>query len=242
MSGTMHLRPRAPILQMLAGAACCISMHGQVTARLVEPAQASQHPHKAAHTQAPAAVVWLQPVTPGLQQSLAWRPQGSYRLLQKNKMFSPHLLVIPAGAIVSFPNGDPLFHNVFSLFDGKRFDLGLYEAGSSRDVRFEHAGISYIFCDIHPEMSAVVIALNTPLWAIATPDLEFHFTAVPAGTYEAHVWVEGEDHLALARWTHVVTVREHEPLELGEYRLKPANTPVHVDKFGHPYPKQPSDY
>ena len=82
-------------------------------------------------------------------------------------MFTPHLLVVPVGATVAFPNADPFFHNVFSLFDGKRFDLGLYEAGSSRNVHFERKGISYIFCNIHPQMAAIVIALTTPLWATA---------------------------------------------------------------------------
>ena len=67
-------------------------------------------------------------------------------------MFEPHLLIIPLGSTVSFPNLDPFFHNVFSQFNGKRFDLGLYEAGSTRDVRFDHEGVSYLFCNIHPEI------------------------------------------------------------------------------------------
>src|SRR6185312_16716588 len=57
--------------------------------------------------------------------------------------------------------------NVFSLFDGKRFDLGLDKAGSSRSVPFSREGVSHIFCNIHPEMSAVVLALSTPLYAVA---------------------------------------------------------------------------
>jgi hypothetical protein len=86
-------------------------------------------------------------------------PAQTPRLVQKNKSFEPHILVIPAGSMVEFPNHDPFFHNVFSLFEGKRFDLGLYEAGTSRMVRFDRPGISYIFCNIHPEMSAVIITL-----------------------------------------------------------------------------------
>jgi hypothetical protein len=58
---------------------------------------------------------------------------------------------------VEFPNKDPFFHNVFSLFEGKRFDLGLYEANSTKSVRFDHAGVSYIFCNIHSQMSAAVV-------------------------------------------------------------------------------------
>jgi plastocyanin len=105
----------------------------------------------------PSAVIWLEPV-----QAIAPSPPGKFTLLQKNKTFTPHLLVVPVGSIVAFPNADPFFHNVFSLFDGKRFDLGLYEAGSTRSVVFSRVGVSYIFCNIHSEMSAVVIALDTP--------------------------------------------------------------------------------
>ena len=79
----------------------------------------------------------------------SFSPHGRYTLLQKNRTFIPHLQVIPAGSVVQFPNADPFFHNVFSLFNGKRFDLGLYEAGSSKSVTFPREGVSYIFCNIH---------------------------------------------------------------------------------------------
>ena len=75
--------------------------------------------------------------------------------------------MIPAGGKVEFPNHDPFFHNVFSLFDGKRFDLGLYESGTTHFVQFDKPGISFIFCNIHAQMNAVVIALNTPYYAIS---------------------------------------------------------------------------
>src|SRR5215472_18187758 len=114
---------------------------------------------------APAAVVWLDPVDTSGAVSAA--TPGRFTLLQKNRMFTPHLLVIPVGSTVLFPNADPFFHNVFSLFNGKRFDLGLYEAGSSREVVFSKPGVSYVFCNIHPAMSAVVLSLTTPLYATA---------------------------------------------------------------------------
>ena len=106
-------------------------------------------------------------------------------------MFTPHLLVIPVGSVVLFPNADPFFHNVFSLFDGKRFDLGLYEAGSTKAVTFSREGVSYIFCNIHPEMSAVVLALSTHLYAVADAKGAFQLPDVPAGEYELHLWIEG---------------------------------------------------
>ena len=113
-------------------------------------------------------VVWLTPIgnTPVPVMPLQKRSQIP-QLIQKDKSFQPPLLVIPAGGRVEFPNRDPFFHNVFSLFDGKRFDLGLYESGTTRFVQFDKPGISFIFCNIHAQMSAVVIALETPYYGIS---------------------------------------------------------------------------
>jgi hypothetical protein len=134
-------------------------------------------------------VVWLTPLSP---TTVDFKPKpGHYRLLQKDKTFTPHLLVIPTGSSVDFPNLDPFYHNVFSFFNGKRFDLGLYESGSSRTVHFDHDGVSYIFCNIHPEMSAVVITLATPLYALSNSDGQLGLTAVPYGRYVLHVWSDG---------------------------------------------------
>ncbi len=93
------------------------------------------HPHvpkSAVPAEGPEVVLWLKPLDP----PPGFRPPapGRYRMAQKNKTFQPHLLVFPLGSTVSFPNLDQFFHNVFSQFNGKRFDLGLYEAGSTRDV------------------------------------------------------------------------------------------------------------
>ena len=109
-------------------------------------------------------VLWLTSVGGAATPSSPPQPDSNRpRLVQKNKSFEPHVLVVPVGSSVEFPNRDPFFHNVFSLFEGKRFDLGLYEAGSTRNVVFDKPGISYIFCNIHSEMSAVVIAVEQPL-------------------------------------------------------------------------------
>jgi hypothetical protein len=143
----------------------------------------------AASNHAVPAVVWLEPL-PGTP-ALPFVPHGHYTLLQKNRTFIPHLQVIPVGSVVAFPNADPFFHNVFSLFEGKRFDLGLYEAGSSKSVTFSREGASYIFCNIHPEMSAVVLALSTPLYAIADSSDSFDLHGIPLGDYRMHLWIEG---------------------------------------------------
>jgi plastocyanin len=152
------------------------------------------------HGTIPGTVVWLTPATPeAAGEAVLAAPPGSApvvrgkipQMVQRNKSFQPRILVVPAGSMVEFPNHDPFFHNVFSLFEGKRFDLGLYEAGTSRTVRFDRPGISYIFCNIHPEMNAVVITIATPLYAISTPDGQLSLAGVPYGRYRLHVWSEG---------------------------------------------------
>ena len=193
-------------------------------------------------TALPAAAIWLTAEHPGpLAQA---RTDRTYTLLQKNKQFSPHLLVVAVGSAVHFPNADPFFHNVFSLFDGRRFDLGLYEAGTTRDVTFGREGISYIFCNIHPEMSAVVIALATPFYATAEAQGRFQIQDVPAGDYTLHVWVEGEDEAVLKALTRKVQIAgDHS--ELGAISLPPPPHPPssHENKYGAGYDtREPSIY
>jgi plastocyanin len=184
----------------------------------------------------PPTVFWLKPVqqTP----TPAFPARGNYTLLQKNRMFSPHLLVVPVGTMVQFPNADPFFHNVFSLFDGKRFDLGLYEAGATKAVTFSREGISYIFCNIHPEMSAVVLSLSTPLYAIADSSGTFHLHDVAPGEYELHIWIEGVQDSTLDKYTrriHLTTGKG----DLGELSIPEIaqRKQDHPNKFGQPYDK-----
>ncbi len=187
-----------------------------------------------------SAVFWLEPLGGTAAPPLPWKHSGPYRLVQKNKMFSPHLLVVPVGTTVIFPNDDPFFHNVFSLFDGKRFDLGLYEAGTSKEVRFERPGISYLFCNIHPQMSAIVVALQTPFFTTAQADGTLSIQSVPMGEYSAHLWVEGADEHALASWIHRISVREAH-VEAGNFAVDALRSERHFDKFGKPYkPDVPS--
>jgi hypothetical protein len=184
------------------------------------------------------AVVWLEPL-PGTP-ALPFAPHGPYRLLQKNRTFTPHLQVIPVGSVVQFPNADPFFHNVFSLFEGKRFDLGLYEAGSSKSVTFSREGVSYIFCNIHPEMSAVVLALSTPLYAVADAKDSFVLRNIPPGDYKLHLWIEGVPQAVAESMNRTV----HFPpfvVDLGEIRAPIARprTVTHANKFGRAYEAEP---
>lgn len=179
-------------------------------------------------------VVWLMPeggTAASPELSAAQRP----RLIQKNKSFDPHVLVVPVGSVVAFPNRDPFFHNVFSLFDGKRFDLGLYEAGSSRDVHFDKAGISYIFCNIHPEMSAVVVALDTPYFGVSDARGQLVIPKVPSGRYEMKVWYEAALPDALRAIEREVTVSDSNST-LGVLRLMDSGpAQPHKNLYGRDY-------
>ena len=188
-----------------------------------------------AHAPPSTVLLWLTPVlSEGRSAPMQLEP-GHFRMVQRNKSFEPHLLVVPLGSTVSFPNHDPFFHNVFSQFNGKRFDLGLYEAGNSRDVQFNHEGVSYLFCNIHPEMSAVVITLATSYFVTSTAGATAVFRHVPAGTYDLQVWVEGIDSKELnahARRVHISQAATN----LGVIQLDaPDMVPPHKNKFGEDY-------
>ena len=144
--------------------------------------------------------------------------------------------MVPAGSSVEFPNHDPFFHNVFSLFEGKKFNLGLYEAGTSQTVRFDRPGISYIFCNIHPEMSAVVITIATPLYAVSNGDGQLSLAGVPYGRYMLHVWSEGMGPENAQPLTREITIGENVS-SLGVIRVPAANgqSMVHKNKYGREY-------
>lgn len=180
------------------------------------------------------AVVWLTPAGDAAGAT-AWHLPSPPKLVQKNKAFEPHILVIPVGTSVEFPNRDPFFHNVFSLFEGKRFDLGLYEAGTTRDVVFDKPGISYIFCNIHAEMSAVVIALSTPYYGISDRRGEVKIPGVPAGRYTMRVWYETAVPEVLNSMTREVVISDTSST-LGSLKLPVSAAPQsHQNMYGKDY-------
>jgi len=186
------------------------------------------------------AVVWLTPVGTPVdppQQKASEIPQ----LVQKNKAFHPSLLVIPVGGKVEFPNHDPFFHNVFSLFEGKRFDLGLYESGTTRFVQFDKPGISFIFCNIHAQMSAVVIALATPYYAISDARGDLSIPKVPPGRYELQVFHSSVAPDTLRALNREITVAPG-ATSLGTFTLAESDLLLaHKNKYGHDYDRPEPD-
>ena len=134
----------------------------------------------------PNAVVWLD--APGAPTP---PPTATVVLDQRNQTFYPHVLVVRVGTKVRMPNDDRVFHNVFSFHNGKRFDLGLYPVGTSKYVTFDQPGLSRIFCNIHPNMAAYVVAVDTPYFALSNDAGRFQLSSVPPGTYTFHAWRAG---------------------------------------------------
>jgi plastocyanin len=192
----------------------------------------------AAHiSPANSTVVWLTPLGGDAD------PAPMHAVLQqKNKTFEPHMLVVTKGSTVEFPNLDPWFHNVFSLFNGKRFDLGLYEAGTTRTVHFDREGISYIFCNIHPEMSGVVVVLPSQYFARPDKQGEFSIASVPAGRYTLHVWNENALPAALLALSRTVDVGAASHT-VGSIHVQVTTAPTsHKNKYGQDYePPSPNN-
>jgi plastocyanin len=132
------------------------------------------------------AVVWVVDAAAAKQAAASARP----RIASKSKRFDPHVAVVPAGGTVEFPNLDGIYHNVFSLSERARFDLGLYRNGSSRAMTFENAGLVKIYCNIHPQMAAVLVVIDGAIWAPAGPDGTAVLARVPPGKATVRAWDE----------------------------------------------------
>jgi plastocyanin len=126
-------------------------------------------------------VVWVE----GPQVAL---PPAKATINMREKRFEPHLVVVPVGGEVAFPNMDPILHNAFSVSGENRFDLELYKKPDSRSHTFQHPGIVRVYCNIHPQMSAFVVVRDNPFWAQAAPDGRFSIEGVPAGSWVIKAW------------------------------------------------------
>ena len=161
------------------------------------------------------------------------------RMLQKGKMFIPHLLVVDVGSTVDFPNLDPIFHNAFSNFNGQIFDIGLYAPGQSRPIVFRRPGIVRVFCNIHPTMSAVIAVLETPYFAVSRADGTYAIHDVPPGSYEMRVFEERATEETLTALARVIQVNEganpQQAIRVEQSDFLPLQ---HKNKYGQDYPHE----
>ena len=121
-------------------------------------------------------------------QRMPSAPPVKLTLIQKNKRFDPELMIVPVGSTVSFPNGDPIFHNVFSLSKASQFDLGNYPEGDTRLVKLDQAGIVQVYCHLHTDMNAAIVVTPTRWFARPEADGTFDFSGLEAGEYTVVVW------------------------------------------------------
>ncbi len=117
-------------------------------------------------------------------------PASRVELHQQNETFVPHVLAVTRGSTVDFPNDDPFFHNVFSFSSAGSFNLGRYPRGQSKAQKFSKAGLVKVFCDIHSHMSASILVLDHPYFAIPAVDGTYEIANVPAGQYTLVGWHE----------------------------------------------------
>jgi plastocyanin len=131
-------------------------------------------------------VVYIERVPDGATPAQAERAV----LRQHGERFAPHVLPVVRGATVEFPNDDALFHNVFSLSRARAFDLGRYPRGATRSATFDKAGVVQVFCHIHSDMSAVVLVLDNPFFAVPDAEGRYAIPRLPAGDYTVLAWHE----------------------------------------------------
>jgi plastocyanin len=145
-------------------------------------------PVETARTDWARSVVYLESAPRGAFEQVE---PGRAMMDQRNETFVPHVLAVTAGTLVEFPNSDRIYHNVFSLSKGARFDLGRYETGHSRSVRFDRPGVVRVFCEIHSHMNAFILVFGHPFFAMTDVDGRYRIGNVPPGTYSLVAWNEG---------------------------------------------------
>lgn len=156
-------------------------------------------------------------------------------IVTRDKELSPTVLTVSSGTEVRFPNDDPILHNLFSVSSSNEFDLGVYGPGESPSVRFEQPGAVNIYCNVHHDMHAHVLVVDTPWYTSADSDGRFSLTGLPAGEGELRIW-----HRQSEAWSRPIRLPVDEPIEVTLEVSKP-RLPPHRDKTGQPYNRRDRD-
>ncbi len=178
---------------------------------------------------------------PIVEETLVWmetlskvavrQAPAAFQMVTRGKALVPHVMAVPPGSSVSFPNEDPISHNLFSLTSGYGFDLGLYRKGPGKTQKFDAPGVVNIYCNVHPNMSAVVHVMSTPYYAWA--DAAGNYAVdVPPGRYRVVAWNEqgGQSESTVDVTLNGVAGVVALTIDSRNARLKP-----HTNKEGKPY-------
>jgi plastocyanin len=184
-------------------------------------------------------VVWLERVGAPQPESAP----RTVKIVQKQKRFLPHLVAVPVGSTVDFPNLDLIFHNAFSNFAGQSFDVGLYPPGTSQKVRFAREGAVRVFCNIHPTMSAVIVVVRSPYIAISNKDGSFSIEGVEPGEYRMRAFHERSSDQTLQSLERRIAV-QRSPMTLAPIVVSESGYIVspHKNKYGKDYPPVIEDH
>lgn len=178
-------------------------------------------------------LVWLDPA------GKTWKkPAATFTMTTRSKEFLPHVVAVPAGSTINFPNEDPIAHNLFSLTPGNTFDLGLYRRGSGKAHKFETPGTVNVYCNVHPNMSAVVHVMSTPYYGFTDANGNYSFE-VPPGRYRITAWNEQSG--AQASDIEVKSDGTVEGATLLTIDGRNVRLTQHKNKFGQAY-RPPKDY
>lgn len=110
---------------------------------------------------------------------------------QRSLTFVPHVLPLPRGTAVDFPNSDKVRHNVYSpAGSAKRFNLGTYAVGVTKTEQFDAVGVVPLLCNVHSEMSGFILVMDTPHFAVTDKYGRFSIKGVPPGKYVLRAWHE----------------------------------------------------
>lgn len=194
----------------------------------------SQDPNVRKHADYSGVVVWLEP----LDEAPVMPAKSRHaEMIQKDKTFSPHVLPVMVGTSVDFPNNDPIFHNAFSNYNGQIFDIGLYPPGTSRTITFRREGVVRVFCNIHPTMSAVIVVVKSPYFAVSNRSGAFELRGVPDGSYRIHVFHERATEQTLAGLSRTIEISD-EHTQLAPISVSESGylQPPHKNKYGKDYP------
>lgn len=177
-------------------------------------------------------LVWAEPVP---ARTVRMAPT-TYNITTRNKTLIPHVLAIPIGSTVTFPNEDPISHNLFSVSSSNAFDLGLYRKGAGKSQKFDAPGVVNVYCNVHPNMSAVIHVMSTPYFAFADATGTFTLSNLPAGKYKLVAWNEqgGQSDVVIDASSISASPALAITLDSRSYRAT-----QHLDKTGKPY-KAPS--
>lgn len=237
-----HLSPAGGLASVLAGCGSLalfllpsfIAMTGHAAPPGQLIVQASLKDQKGQIRAIADAVVWL----PGVHDPQSGIPSlGVGRVEQRQKEFQPHVEVVRSGWRVDFPNLDRVYHNVFSLSEIARFDLGLYRLGATRSVTLTKPGVVRVYCNIHPQMVAYLIVVDSDFFAKTKADGRVEIAQVPAGSWPVRIW-----HEMSAEWEGTIQIAPGQSNRLDAVLDGSAWRPSpHENKYGKPYPLAEGD-